>query len=84
MLYADTFEKYQGLDLFIEGADRVIEKCDDVHFLLVGGTADQIVEYRKQVEQKGLSDYLGINNFRDLVGKKLSGWIDNLNWSKGE
>ncbi len=57
VLYAGTFEKYQGLDLFIEGANRVIEKYDDVHFLLVGGTADQIVEYRKQVEQKGLSDY---------------------------
>lgn len=57
VLYAGTFETYQGLELFIKSADEVINKCDNVHFLLVGGKPEQVSIYKNQVEQKKLTDH---------------------------
>jgi len=57
ILYAGTFEAYQGLDLLIEGAEEVISRFNDVHFLLIGGRPNQILKYRGQVQQRGLSNY---------------------------
>ena len=57
VLYAGTFEKYQGLDLLINGADKVIKKVGRVHFLLVGGHPNQVSEYRNLVKKKNLSEY---------------------------
>jgi len=57
ILYSGTFEPYQGLDLLVAGSKHVINKFNTVRFLLVGGHADQVEKYRKQVEALGLSSY---------------------------
>ena len=57
ILYAGTFEKYQGLELLIEGAVEIIDRFKDVHFLLVGGNQEQVTKYRNLVEQKNLEKF---------------------------
>lgn len=58
ILYAGTFEPYQGLDLLIESGEQVVKKFDKVTFLLVGGNPNQVEEYRTKVKQNNLQ-----NNF---------------------
>jgi len=55
VLYAGTFEAYQGLDMLIESSVRVIEKAPNVRFVLVGGKPEQVARYEQRVEQLHLS-----------------------------
>ena len=56
VLYAGTFEPYQGLDLLIESSKSVLEKSKDVLFLLVGGNPRQVAQYRDKVRRYQLND----------------------------
>ncbi|MBC8181203.1 glycosyltransferase [candidate division KSB1 bacterium] len=56
ILYAGTFEPYQGLDLLIEASKDVVKNKKDVTFLMVGGNPDQVAHYRSLVENNNLSD----------------------------
>jgi glycosyltransferase involved in cell wall biosynthesis len=56
ILYAGTFEPYQGIDLLIEASKQVIKQRKDVKFLLVGGNPQQVEFYRNRVAEKNLSD----------------------------
>ena len=55
VLYTGTFEPYQGLDLLVTCAERVLSQCKDVMFLMVGGRPDQVQYYRSLVKEHGLS-----------------------------
>ena len=57
LLYTGTFEPYQGLDLLIKSAEKVVGKYKKALFLLVGGHADQVDFYKKMVGTRGLDDY---------------------------
>jgi len=57
ILYAGTFEPYQGLDLLIESSNDVISKFKNVTFTLVGGSPGQVERYRQQVNRKKLNDH---------------------------
>ncbi len=57
ILYAGTFEPYQGLDLLIESSKAVISKNKDVIFTLVGGNPSQVEHYQYLVKKDALSDY---------------------------
>ncbi|MDW7679069.1 MAG: glycosyltransferase family 4 protein [bacterium] len=56
ILYAGTFEPYQGLDLLVEAGKEVAAKVKDTTFLLVGGNPQQVDLYKLQVEKNGLRD----------------------------
>lgn len=56
VLYTGTFEPYQGLDLLIKSAKRVIERYKKVSFILVGGNQKQVDEYKKIVKKNHLSE----------------------------
>jgi glycosyltransferase involved in cell wall biosynthesis len=47
ILYAGTFEHYQGLDLLLESAKQVAAVCPDVLFLLIGGNPKFTEFYRE-------------------------------------
>ncbi len=57
ILYAGTFEPYQGLDLLIESSKDVIENKKNVTFLMVGGNPDQVNYYQGLVKKNNLSDH---------------------------
>lgn len=47
IVYAGTFEDYQGVDLLIRGFSQVQQKRSDLELVLVGGTPGQIAEMRR-------------------------------------
>ena len=57
ILYAGTFEPYQGLDLLIQSARQVIQKQKNVIFLMVGGHPDQVIYYQHKVSRIGLKSF---------------------------
>jgi len=57
VLYTGTFESYQGLSLLISSAAQVLRQRQDVIFLLVGGTPDQVRHYQDWVNRLGLSSH---------------------------
>jgi len=57
LLYTGTFEPYQGLDLLIKSAEKVVKIKKNVLFLLVGGHKEQVKLYKKMVENMGLHDH---------------------------
>ena len=63
VLYAGTFEHYQGLDLLLESAKHVAAKMPDVLFLLIGGDA-KYTEYYSEMSQK-----LGVGPYVRLMQK---------------
>jgi glycosyltransferase involved in cell wall biosynthesis len=73
ILYAGTFEPYQGLDLLIESSKAVISKNKAVAFTLVGGNPGQVEHYQQLVKQQNLSDYFIFTGqvVPDLVPKFL-------------
>jgi len=54
ILYAGTFEAYQGIDLLIDAAVKVIQKYPDAIFMMVGGHPEQVETYRQKVQKIGL------------------------------
>jgi glycosyltransferase involved in cell wall biosynthesis len=56
VLYAGTFEAYQGLDLLMESIPSVIATKPDVLFLLIGGERCSIERYRRLSEKLGAGE----------------------------
>jgi glycosyltransferase involved in cell wall biosynthesis len=56
VLYAGTFEHYQGIDLMIESSDQVLRKHQNVKMFLVGGNDEQVRKYQEMVTERNLKD----------------------------
>jgi glycosyltransferase involved in cell wall biosynthesis len=63
VVYAGTFERYQGIDLLIRGFADIISKIPDATLLLVGGSSEQVERYRR------LSDECGLNGSCVFTGR---------------
>ncbi len=57
ILYTGTFEPYQGLDLLLESAARVVKQVPGVRFLVVGGKPEQVKAYREKARRLGVESY---------------------------
>ncbi|MCH9011080.1 MAG: glycosyltransferase [Chloroflexi bacterium] len=55
VMYAGTFEAYQGIDLLVDCAQRVVSGREDVIFLMVGGKPEQVTYYKERARELGLS-----------------------------
>lgn len=55
IVYAGTFEAYQGIDLLLHAFARVHRERPDVHLLLVGGTPEQVRAMRALAERLGVA-----------------------------
>ena len=64
ILYTGTFEAYQGVDLLVATAEHVLKQRQDVVFLLVGGTPDQVQYYQSCVDRLGLSSHFHFTGTR--------------------
>jgi glycosyltransferase involved in cell wall biosynthesis len=58
VLYAGTFEHYQGLDLLLESIPFVLKKDPEVIFLLIGGDPTSLELIRKRAEVLGVDKNL--------------------------
>jgi glycosyltransferase involved in cell wall biosynthesis len=54
ILYAGTFEPYQGLDLLIESSQAVLSRHHNVSFLVVGGKPEQVAQYQAKADELGV------------------------------
>jgi glycosyltransferase involved in cell wall biosynthesis len=54
VLYAGTFEPYQGLELLVDAAPMVTEEQPDAAFLCIGGHQAQIAELRRRACDTGV------------------------------
>lgn len=54
VLYAGTFEHYQGLDLLMESIPTVINALPETVFLLIGGDKNSIEQFRKRSVELGV------------------------------
>ena len=64
VLYAGTFEPYQGIDLLIDSARHVVLDHPRAMFLVVGGKPDQVMAYEDRVQGMGLSSYFHFTGIR--------------------
>jgi len=54
ILYAGTFEAYQGVDMLVEAFASVVRRRPDARLLLVGGTGKQVTKIRELVDSLAL------------------------------
>lgn len=55
IVYAGSFEKYQGIEMLLESAEIVCQKYPEARFILVGGKPDQVGEMQALAEEKKIS-----------------------------
>ncbi|MCI0515560.1 glycosyltransferase family 4 protein [candidate division KSB1 bacterium] len=56
IVYAGTFEHYQGIDLLIESSVHIVKQHPAVKFLLVGGNVAQVQKYQAMVAERKVTD----------------------------
>jgi glycosyltransferase involved in cell wall biosynthesis len=54
--YVGSFAVYQGVDLLFGSMARVIARHPEAHFVVIGGTAENVAKRRSQLTQAGLAD----------------------------
>jgi len=64
VMYVGNFEKYQGIDLLLEGIQHVLAKKLRIHLVLIGGSELDIELYKKK------SGTLGINKHTHFLGPR--------------
>jgi glycosyltransferase involved in cell wall biosynthesis len=57
VLYAGTFEPYQGLDLLVDAAPTVVRGRSNTAFLCLGGKEGQIAALRRRAAANGVADH---------------------------
>lgn len=58
VLYAGTFEHYQGLDLLMDSIPFVVRMLPETMFLLIGGDKNSIEQFRKRSIELGVEQYV--------------------------
>jgi glycosyltransferase involved in cell wall biosynthesis len=56
VIYAGTFEKYQGLDILIPAFAEVRKQVDDTVLLMVGGDPEQVEKMKQLTVETGIDD----------------------------
>ena len=56
VLYAGTFEAYQGIEILVEAFARAVKRVPEARLLLVGGTDEQVARIRHLADSLGLGE----------------------------
>lgn len=56
VLYAGSFESYQGLDMYLESIQLIARKRNDIIFIFIGGSPEQVLSARNKSESLGITD----------------------------
>ncbi len=54
ILYVGNLEKYQGIDLLIEGFHHIYDRYPRAHLLIIGGIETHITAYRQKIHSLGI------------------------------
>jgi len=75
VLYAGTFEPYQGIDMYLKSIKIIISNRDDILFVFFGGTPDQLLKMRTRAEELGIAKHtlftgrINVNIVKNFVTK---------------
>ena len=56
VVYAGTLESYQGIDYLVDAIPAALKGNDQLGFIIVGGTSEQVDQYKQQAEKLGVTD----------------------------
>ncbi|HEY7161967.1 MAG TPA: glycosyltransferase [Acidobacteriota bacterium] len=74
VLYAGTFEHYQGLDLLMESIPSVIKVLPETVFLLIGGDKNTIEQFRKRSVELGVEKNVILKE--KVPVEQVNGYLD--------
>ncbi|HEY7317352.1 MAG TPA: glycosyltransferase family 4 protein [Candidatus Binatia bacterium] len=57
ILYAGTFEAYQGLDLLVDASKEIVRTCKNIRFLCIGGNGNQVDKMTALAGRHGVGEY---------------------------
>ena len=64
VLYYGTLEPYQGISLLIESAAWLLHQYQPpVHFVVVGGSPDQVRRYQQEAQEQGVMAHFSFTGF---------------------
>src|SRR5690606_18450009 len=73
VVYAGTFERYQGLDILIPAFAEAKRSCPDAVLLLAGGTPQQVSEMKELARRCGLDeDVIIIGRVPQMEAKRIN------------
>ncbi len=56
IMYVGNLEKYQGIDLLLEGFQKALPRVGDALLVIIGGGESEIKHYQKRVEELGMGE----------------------------
>lgn len=56
VMYIGNLERYQGIDLLLEGFQMAIRKIPEAKLVIIGGSEPDITRYRKRAQDLGIGD----------------------------
>ncbi len=74
VMYIGNLEKYQGIDLLIQGFKEALHEDEGLNLVIIGGSKDDIQFYRQRVEDLGMTTHVYFCGQRpvNLLGSYLS------------
>jgi glycosyltransferase involved in cell wall biosynthesis len=70
-MYVGNLERYQGIDLLLEGFQRALTRVPEAHLVIVGGMEEDIARYRRKALRLGIAGrvhFLGPRPIASLAG----------------
>jgi glycosyltransferase involved in cell wall biosynthesis len=58
VVYTGTFEAYQGIDLILDSAKRLVPSYPNIRFILVGGRPDQVAHWKTKALELEVKDFI--------------------------
>ena len=56
IMYVGNLEKYQGIDLLLEGFQKALPRVGEAKLVIIGGGESEIKHYQKRVEDLGIKE----------------------------
>jgi glycosyltransferase involved in cell wall biosynthesis len=56
IMYVGNLEKYQGIDLLLEGFQKALPRVGDAKLVIIGGGESEIKHYQKRAEDLGMKE----------------------------
>jgi glycosyltransferase involved in cell wall biosynthesis len=73
ILYVGNLEKYQGIDLLLEGFQKALPLVGDAKLVIIGGGKSEIKQYQKRTEEMGIGERVAFLGPKPV--SELSYWL---------
>jgi len=79
VVYAGSFEYYQGLDMYLESIKLIVQNRKDLLFIFIGGRPEQVLSMRNKSEELNIADHIIVTGTMEVnLVKKFIGSADVL------